>query len=68
MDPMHRLERMIKIMAALITLAFVSLIGARILANRSSLHLPNPKRDCEVAGRVFDTQHNTCLPPGRTAP
>ena len=62
MDPMQRLERVIKIIVTMISLVGLSFIGLRIMASRASLHLPNPKADCETAGRTFDTQRHVCLP------
>ena len=62
MDGMHRLERGIKIIVTLISLVGLSFIGLRIMASRSSLHLPNPKGECEAAGRTFDVQRQVCLP------
>ena len=62
LDPMQRLERGIKIIVAMISLVGLSFIGLRIMANRSSLHLPNPKKECEAAGRKFDAQRQVCKP------
>jgi hypothetical protein len=64
-DPMVKLERGIKIIVAMISLVGLSFIGLRVMASRSGLHLPNPKKECEAVGRVFDAQRQTCLPPAR---
>jgi hypothetical protein len=60
MDPMQKLDRAIKILVAMISLAAVALIGLRFVASRS-LHV-NPKRECEAVGRTFDTTRHVCLP------
>jgi hypothetical protein len=61
MDPMHKLERAIKIMIAMISLAGLCFLGLRIYVGRS--FRVDPQRDCVAAGRVFDTARGTCLPP-----
>ena len=63
MDPLQRLERGIKIMVALISLVGLSFIGLRVMASRASLHLPNPKAECEAAHRTFDVRRQLCRPP-----
>jgi hypothetical protein len=59
---MQKLERAIKIMVAIISLTGLSFIGLRVLASRSRLALPNPKQECEAAGRSYDTTRRVCLP------
>ncbi|HYW51874.1 MAG TPA: hypothetical protein VE861_14760 [Gemmatimonadaceae bacterium] len=61
-DPMQRLERTIKIIVAMISLVGLTFIGLRVMASRSSLHLPDPKRECEAVGRTYDSARATCLP------
>jgi hypothetical protein len=60
MDAMQRLDRMIKLMVALITLGALALIGLRIVGSRS-LRI-DPRRECEAAGRRYDAQRHICLP------
>lgn len=60
MDPLQKLDRGIKILVAMITLAAAALIGLRVVASRS-LRV-SPKQECEAVGRTFDTQRHICLP------
>ena len=60
MDPMQRLDRAIKVLIAVITLAALALIGMRVVAGKT-LRV-DPKRDCEAAGRQYDASRNLCLP------
>lgn len=62
LDPMQRLERSIKVIVAMISLVGLTFIGLRVMASRASLHLPNPKQECEAAGRTYDASRATCLP------
>jgi hypothetical protein len=61
MDPMQKLERAIKIMIAMISLAGISFLGLRIYVGKS--FRVDPARDCVNAGRVYDTARKVCLPP-----
>lgn len=61
-DPMMRLERFIKVIVTMISLVGLTFIGLRVMANRASLHLPNPKQECEALGRTYDAQRAQCLP------
>ncbi len=61
LDPMQKLERAIKIMVAMISLAGLSFIGLRVMASRS--FRVDPKRECEQVGRTYDAQRRACLPP-----
>lgn len=61
MEPMQRLDRMIKLLVAMITLGAVALIGQRIIGSRS-LRI-DPRKECEAAGRRFDATRHICLPP-----
>jgi hypothetical protein len=61
MDPMQKLDRAIKILVAMITLAALALVGLRVVASRSLR--PDPQRECEAVGRTFDTARQVCLPP-----
>ena len=69
-DPLQRLERTIKVIVAMISLVGLAFIGLRIYASRSRIGLPNPRKECEAVGRVYDTTRAACLPPGqrRAAP
>jgi hypothetical protein len=61
MDPMQKLERAIKIMVAMISLAAISFLGLRIYVGKS--FRVNPKAECEAAGRVFDETRRVCNAP-----
>ena len=60
-DPLQRLDRAIKIMVAMITLAVLALVGLRMTAGRS-LRV-DVRRECEQSGRRFDAARRVCLPP-----
>jgi hypothetical protein len=69
-DPLQRLERAIKVIVAVISLVGITFIGLRVYASRSRIGLPNPRKDCEAVGRVYDSTRSACLPSGqrRAAP
>jgi hypothetical protein len=67
-DPLQRLERTIKVIVAMISLVGIAFIGLRIYASRARIGLPNPRKDCEAVGRVYDTTRATCLPPRQRRP
>ena len=60
MDPMQRLDRAIKVLVAMITLAALALVGLRIMASKS-LRI-DPKAECTAAGRVYVDSTKTCRP------
>ncbi len=60
MDPLQRLDRGIKVMVAIITLAAMALVGLRVMAAKT-LRV-NPRQECEAAGRQYDASRNVCLP------
>jgi hypothetical protein len=60
MDGMHKLERGIKIMVAVISLAAICFLGLRVMIGKS--FNVNPQRECAMAGRTYDTTRGTCLP------
>jgi hypothetical protein len=60
MDPLQRLDRAIKVLVAVITLAALALVGLRVMAGKT-LRV-NPKADCEAAGRQYDASRKVCLP------
>lgn len=60
MDPMQRLERMIKVLVAMITLAALALVGLRVVASKS-LRV-DPKAECLRAGRVYVDSLRVCKP------
>ncbi len=62
-DPLLRLERTIKVIVAMISLVGIAFIGLRVYASRERIGLPNPRKDCEAVGRVYDSTRATCLPP-----
>jgi hypothetical protein len=68
MEPMQRLERVIKLIVAVISLVGLSFIGMRIRANSSRIGLPDPKADCAATGRGYDPTTAKCLPPGARVP
>lgn len=60
MDPMQRLERMIKLLVAMITLAALALVGLRVMASKS-LRI-DPKAECLAAGRQYVDSTKVCKP------
>ena len=61
-DPLQRLERTIKVIVAVISLVGIAFIGLRVYASRGRIGLPDPRKDCEAVGRVYDTTRGACLP------
>jgi hypothetical protein len=67
-DPLQRLERAIKVIVTVISLVGITFIGLRVYASRSRIGLPNPRKDCEAVGRVYDSTRAACLPQGQRRP
>jgi len=61
MDAMHKLERGIRIMIAIISLAGIGFLGLRVMVGKS--FRVDAAGECIAAGRTFDTQRQICLPP-----
>ncbi len=68
MEPMQKLERVIKLIVAVISIVGLTFIGLRINASRSRIGLPDPKKDCKAVGRGYDPSSGKCLPPGVRVP
>ncbi len=60
MDGLQRLDRMIKLMIAVISLAGLTFLGLRVMAGKS--FRVNVQQECAAAGRIYDVDRHTCLP------
>jgi hypothetical protein len=60
MDAMQRLDRAIKMLVVIITLAALALVGVRVMASKS-LRV-DPRAECLTAGRQWNAATRVCLP------